>query len=74
MNNTDDKNDLNQEKIDKNVQRTVANNALRKIGVIVAEEQRADDFKAKMQRWFLRFGGIVLLACLLLLAKAMSLI
>jgi hypothetical protein len=33
---------------------------LRRIGTIVAEEQKTDDQKAKVLRWFVRYGWIIL--------------
>lgn len=59
-------NNPEQEIIEKNVRRAAGINALRKIGVIVAEEQQADAEKAKVLRWFFRYGWIVLIGSALL--------
>jgi hypothetical protein len=50
------------------VRRAVGINALRKIGVIVADEQQADTEKANMLRWFSRYGWIIMLCVVLLTA------
>lgn len=63
-------NNPDQEIIDKNVRREAGINALRKIGAIVAEEQQTDAEKAKVLRWFFRYGWIVLIGSTLLLAYA----
>ncbi len=63
-------NNPEQEIIEKNVRRAAGINALRKIGVIVAEEQQADAEKAKVLRWFFRYGWIVLIGSARLLAYA----
>ena len=55
-----------QENIEKNVRRVAGVSALRKIGKIVSEEQQADAEKAKVLRWFFRYGWIVLTGSLLL--------
>jgi len=56
------------------VRRAVGINALRKIGLIVATEQQTDTDKAKLLRWFARYGWIVLPGAALLAAYAMDLI
>ncbi|HEU0189581.1 MAG TPA: hypothetical protein VFQ97_06240 [Gallionella sp.] len=63
-------NNPDQEIIDKNVRRAAGINALRKIGAIVAEEQQTDAEKAKVLRWFFRYGWIILIGSALLLAYA----
>lgn len=63
-------NNPDQELIDKNARRAAGINALRKIGAIVAEERQADAEKAKVLRWFFRYGWIVLIGSALLLAYA----
>ncbi|MDO8262903.1 MAG: hypothetical protein Q7T21_06735 [Gallionella sp.] len=60
--------------VEKKVRRAAGINALRKIGIIVAEEQQADAEKAKVLRWFVRYGWIVLIGSALLLAYAFGLI
>lgn len=63
-----------QEIVKQKVRRAVGINALRKIGLIVATDQQADNEKAKMLRWFARYGWIVLPGVTLLVAYAMGLI
>jgi hypothetical protein len=60
--------------VEQNVRRTVAFNALRKIGVIVAEEQQADAAKAEFLRWMLRYGWLMVLGCAMILAYFMGFI
>ena len=60
--------------VEHKVRRAVGINALRKIGVIVAEERQADADKARMLRWFARYGWIVLIGSALLLAYAFGVI
>ena len=48
--------------VEHKVRRAAAINALRKIGVIVAEERQADTDKAKVLRWLARYGLLALLA------------
>lgn len=71
MNNPDNR---EQETVEKKVRRAAGINALRKIGAIVAEEQRADAEKARVLRWFVRYGWIVLIGSALLLAYAFGLV
>lgn len=59
-------NNYEQDGIEKNVRRAAGIHALRKIGEIVAEEQQADEEKARVLRWFVRYGWIVLLVSVLL--------
>ncbi len=66
--------DPEQDRIDKSVRRVVGINALRKIGKIVAEEDRADAEKDNALRWMARYGWIVLLGGVLLLGYIMGLI
>lgn len=58
--------------VEKNIRRTVGLGALRKIGKIVAEEQRLEAEKKRVVRWFARYGWVILLAAALLLAFLMS--
>lgn len=67
-------NDSEQEIVKQKVRRAVGINALRKIGLIVAADQQTDNEKAKMLRWFARYGWIVLPGVALLVAYAMGLI
>lgn len=63
-----------QEIIEHKVRRAAGLSALRKIGVIVAEEQQADADKAKTLRWFVRYSWLVLTGGALLLAYLMGVI
>lgn len=63
-----------QERMEKNVRRAAGINALRKIGELVAEEQRADAEKARVLRWFIRYGWLVLLVGVLLVSSYFGLI
>ncbi len=53
--------DPEKEIVEHKVRRAVGIHALRKIGKIVAEERQADEDKAKVVRWFLRYGWLVAL-------------
>lgn len=63
-----------QEVIEYKVRRATGINALRKIGVVVAEEQRADADNARALRWFARYGLLILIGGALLLAYFMGVI
>ena len=63
-----------QEIVEQKVRRAVGINALRKIGLIVSAEQQAEADKARLLRWFARYGWIVLPGAALLAAYAISLI
>lgn len=63
-----------QQVVEHKVRRAAGINALRKIGVIVAEEQQADADKAKVVRWFMRYGWVILIGSVLLLAYSMGVI
>jgi hypothetical protein len=67
-------NEPEQEVVEHKVRRAVGISALRKIGVIVAEEQQTDAKKANVLRWFARYGWIVLPCIALMVAYAMGLI
>ena len=67
-------NESEHELIDKNVRHATGLHALRKIGAIVAEEQRADVEKANVLRWFARYGWILMLCITLLFAYFMGVI
>lgn len=60
--------------VEHKVRRAVGLNALRKIGVIVAEEQQAEADNAKGLRWFARYGWLILIGSALLLAYLMGVI
>lgn len=53
------------EVVEHKVRRAVGMHALRRIGKIVAEEQQADEDKAEVVRWFLRYGWLVALGATL---------
>lgn len=57
-----------QEIVEYKVRRATGINALHRIGRIVAEEQQADADKAKVLRWFIRYGWLLLAGGALLLA------
>ncbi len=54
--------------VEHKVRRAAGINALRKIGLIVAREQQADTDKARVLRWFARYGWIALPGVALLVA------
>jgi hypothetical protein len=60
--------------VEQKVRRAASINALRKIGLIVATEQQTDNEKARLLRWFARYGWIVLPGAALLVAYAIGLI
>ena len=74
MNDPEPKHDPEQEFVEQKVRRAVGISALRKIGVIVAEEQRSDAASANVLRWCVRYGWIILLGGALLLAYTMGFI
>ena len=57
-----------QDVVEQKVRRAVAVNALHKIGKIVAREQQADTDKANVLRWALRYGWLIVLGAVALLA------
>jgi hypothetical protein len=57
-----------QEIVEHKVRRAVGIHALRKVGRIVAEEQQADADKARVLRWFVRYGWLVALVIAVLYA------
>jgi hypothetical protein len=61
-------NNAEQEIVKQKVRRAAGINALRKIGLIIATEQQTDTDKAKLLRWFARYGWIVLPGAALLVA------
>jgi len=50
-----------QDIVEHKIRRAVGLNALHKMGGIVAAEQQADAEKAKIVRWFIRYGWLVAL-------------
>ena len=63
-----------QEIVEQKVRRAAAINALRKVGKIVASENQVDMDRAKVLRWFARYGWITLLGGALLLAYCIGII
>lgn len=61
-------NSAEQEIVRQKVRRAVGISALRKIGLIVSAEQQTDADKARLLRWFVRYGWIVLPGAALLTA------
>ena len=67
-------NELEQEVVEQKVRRIVGINASHKICAIVAKEQKNETEKARVLRWFVRYGRIVLSGIALLVAYAMDII
>lgn len=67
-------NDPEKEIVEHKVRRAAGVNALRKIGRIVAEERQADEEKARVLRWFLRYGWLVALGAVLAWAYWMGVV
>ncbi len=63
-----------QEVVEFKMRRAAGMNALRKIGAIVADEQRDDADNARALRWFARYGWMVLICSALLMAYLMGVI
>jgi hypothetical protein len=57
-----------QDIVEQKVRRAVGLNALRKIGLIVAEERQTDIDRASVLRWFARYGWIVVAGAVVLAA------
>ena len=55
--------------LQQNIRRTTGLHALRKIRAIVDEENKNDAASARTLRWLLRYGWIVLLVVVALLAR-----
>lgn len=68
MNDPEPRQSPEQNIVEQKVRRAVGISALRKVGAIVAREQQADADKARVLRWFARYGWIVLAGAALLLA------
>ncbi len=68
MNDSDPGQDSEPDIVQQKVRRAAGINALRKIGLIVAGEQQADTDKARVLRWFARYGWIALPGVALLVA------
>ncbi len=58
--------------LQRNIRRTVMQQALRKIRSVVDEEQAADAAAARSVRWLLRYGWIVLLLAAALVGRLMG--
>ncbi len=57
------------EQMQQNIRRTAAQHALKQIRAIVDEENKNDAASAQALRWLLRYGWIVLLLMIALLAR-----
>ncbi|MGA7596075.1 MAG: hypothetical protein WCA64_12855 [Gallionella sp.] len=66
MNNPVPKPESEPDIVEQKVKRAAAVSALRKIGRIVDQEQRAEAGKASLLRWFARYGWMALPAVVLL--------
>ncbi len=62
------------EHLQQNIQRSVAQHALKQIHGIVDEENANDAFKARALGWLLRYGWLVLLAITLIFARILGVI
>jgi hypothetical protein len=58
--------------LQQNIRRVTGLHALRKIRVIVDEENRQEAATARILRWLLRYGWIALLAIVAVLARLMG--
>ncbi|MDZ4202967.1 MAG: hypothetical protein U1C96_12570 [Gallionella sp.] len=63
-----------QEIVEYKVRRAAGVQALREIGKIVAEDRRAEAGKARILRWFMRYGWLLALGISLLSAYWMGVI
>jgi hypothetical protein len=61
-----------EDQMQKNIRRTTGQHALRKIRAIVDEENEHDAAVARILRWLLRYGWIVLLVVGAVLARLMG--
>lgn len=68
----DNRNAPEQERIERNVKRTVGQNALKEIRGIVDEEQRAEAGNARFLRAFIKYGWIIMLLVSLALAHLLG--
>jgi len=66
---TPEQEDAEQERIGQNVRRTAGVHALKKIRGIVDEDLNEEAARAKLLQTFLRYGWIILLLVVLLLAR-----
>jgi len=55
--------------LQKNIRRTTAQQALKQIRTIVDAENAEDAAKARALRWLIRYGWLVVLAIVLVLAR-----
>lgn len=67
-------NDPEQDIVAHKVRRAVGLQALRRIGAIVEQEQRAEAQRKKALRWLVRYGWLILLAMALGMARIIGLI
>ncbi len=58
--------------LQQNIRRTTGLHALRKIRAVMDEENRQEAATARILRWLLRYGWIVLLAIVVVLARLMG--
>lgn len=58
--------------LQKNIRRTIAQHALRKIRAIVDEENARDATSARALRWLLRYGWVALLIVAVVLGRLMG--
>ena len=74
MNDPEPRQDPGQDIVEQKVRRAAGISALRKVGAIVAREQQADADKARVLRWFARYGWIVLPGAALLAAFIIAMV
>jgi hypothetical protein len=60
------------DEMQQNIRRTTGQQALRKIRAIVDEENEHDAAIARAMRWLLRYGWVVLLVIVVVLARLMG--
>ncbi len=61
-----------EDQLQKNIRRTTAQHALKKIRAIVDEENMNDAAANRSLRWLLRYGWVVLLVVAVFLARLMG--
>jgi hypothetical protein len=62
------------DRLQQNIERSVAHHALRQIRDIVDKENADDAFKSRTLGWLLRYGWLVLLVLALLFARYLGVI
>ncbi|MDD5056981.1 MAG: hypothetical protein PHQ60_03840 [Sideroxydans sp.] len=60
--------------LQQNIRRTTAMHALKQVRVLVDEANEDDAFKARALRWIMRYGWLVLLLFIALLARVFGVI